>query len=300
MNPSSEIATSAIEFLNNVETVADKIISELPTMFDSEVMEVRQQARTFGWVSWRIECACDAEILKRESKRRGRGVKDLEGSGVDAAVKKHAAEIGVEPRTVYRNAELHQTYFNSDSAVRNKLVSGGLEHLREKDFYIAAMTTDDPWGTIEEFAKAKADNPCFSTRDAWRRLKERAAPPLDSTVPALCDQADVLEAWEEFQTTCRKMISVAPRLQNLINGYLEEIQYELTMPPQTVEETIYELIRQGYDECDQIAARMKRDRIYVAVWLNRLTEVGKVESFEKERAPGARGQARTGYREIID
>jgi hypothetical protein len=298
--PSNRIAWSAIQFLNDVEAVADNVISELPNMVDEEVMQIRQQARTFGWVSWRIECACDSEILNRESMRRGRGVKDLEERGVDAAVRKHAAEIGVEPRTVYRNAELHQTYFNSDSAVRNKLVNGGLEHLREKDFYIAAMTTDDPWATIEEFAKEKANNPCFSTRDAWRMVKEDKTPPLDDTVSALCDEAEVIEAWEALQVAFHNMITAAPRLQNLIKGYEEEVKYELSMPSQSVEQVIFELLTQGYDEIDQIAPRMKRDRIYVAVWLNRLCEVGKLESFEKERAPGARGAARTGYREIID
>ena len=94
------------------------------------------------------------------------------------------------------------------------------------------------------------------------------------------------------------MISVAPRLQNLINGYQEEIQYELSMPSQTIEQTIMELLIQGWDEVDMIAARLKRDRIHVAVWLNRLVEIGRLMSFEKERAPGARGAARTGYREI--
>jgi hypothetical protein len=295
-NPSQRIASSAIQFFNKAESAADKIISELPDMADEEVLEVRQQARAFGRVSWRIECACDAEILNRESQRRGRGVRDTEARGVDAAVKKHAAELGIEPRTIYSNAAVHQTFFNSVSANRNKAENGGLDDLEDKEYYRAALSTDDPHATIEKFARAKAENPTFSTRDAWRMIKEEKTPRLDETIPALCDQPDVVAAWAEFQTACRKMITMAPRLQNLINGYLEEVQYELTMPPQTVEQTIFELIRQGYDEADQIASRMKRDRIYVVVWLNRLCEIGKLEDFEKDRAPGARGQARTGYR----
>jgi len=299
-HPSRRIATSAVAFFNKVEATADQIISELPGMEDMEVLEIRMQARTFGRVAWRVECACDAEILNRESQRRGRGVRDSEGRGVDAAVKKHALEIGVHPRMIYDNAAIHKTFFNSASASRNKDLAGALDDLQDRDFYRAAMATDDPHGTIERFAQEKLKNPCFSTRDAWRLIKEEKTPPLDSTVPALCDEPDVIAAWEEFQTACRKLISVAPRLQNLIGGYLEEIQYELTLPSQTVEEVIFDLLAQGYDEADQIAVRMKRDRIYVIVWLNRLCEVGKLESFEKERAPGARGQARTGYREITD
>jgi hypothetical protein len=298
LNPSSQIASSAIQFFNNVESGADQLISALPNMADEQVWQLRVQARVYGRVSWRIECACDAEIMNRESVRRGRGVRDTEERGVTAAVIKHAAELGVAPKTIFRNASVHKTFFNSDSAVTNKEKNGSLDILEEKDFYLAALATDDPWATIEKYAQEKLKNPFFSTRDAWRMTKEDKTPPLDETVPALCDQEDVLAAWEELQIAFRKMVSAAPRLQNLIGGYREEIQYELTLPSQTVEETIYELIRQGYDEADQIAARMKRDRIYVQVWLNRLCEIGKLGSFEKERAPGARGQARTGYREI--
>jgi hypothetical protein len=298
LNPSRRIASSAIRFFNKVESAADKIISELPDMADEEVLEVRQQAKALGRAAWRIECACDAEILNRESQRRGQGVKDLEGRGVDAAVKKHAAEIGVTPMTIYRNAAVHKTFFNSNSAVRNKQDNGGLDELEEKDFYLAAMATDDPHATIEKFARAKAENPFFSTRDAWRMIKEEKTPRLDETVLALCDQPNVVSAWNDFQAACRKLVKAAGRLQSLVNGYLEEIHYELTMPSQTVERVIFDLIEQGYDEADQIAIRMKRDRIHVIVWLNRLCELGKLESFEKERAPGARGQARTGYRKV--
>jgi len=294
----SRIAASAIDFFNKVEATADQIIAELPSMDDEAVMEIRQQARTFGRVAWRIECACDAVILQRESRRRGRGVKDTEGKGIDAAVKRHALEIGVDPRTIYSNAAVHHTFFNSESAFRNKTEKGSMDILEDKAFFQAAMSTDDPHATLERFAQEKLKNPFFSTRDAWRMTKEDKTPPLDTTVPALCDQPEVVDAWSDFQAICRKLITVAPRLQGLINGYLEEVQYELTLPSQTVEQTIYDLIQQGYDEADQIAERMKRDRIHVITWLNRLCEIGKLESFEKERAPGARGQARTGYREI--
>lgn len=299
-NPSNQIASSAIGFFNNVEETANRIISGLPGMDDERVLEIRQQVETLGYMSWRVECACDAEVARRSQPRAARGRYDLEGQQVAKAVRDYAQICGAAVRTVYENASIHEMFFSSASARTREIENGGLCHLREKEYYRAALYTDDPWATVEKFARAKADNIYFSTRDAWRMNKEDKAPPLDETVPALCDQPEVVAAWEELQLAFRKMISVAPRLQNLINGYAEEVQYELSMPPQTIEQTIYELIQQGYDECDQIAARMKRDRIYVAVWLNRLSEVGKLESFEKERAPGARGQARTGYREIID
>jgi hypothetical protein len=295
--PSQAIASTAIGFFNSVEAMADRLISELPETADDRVLEIRQQVESLGYMSWRVECACDAEVARRSQPRGARGRYDLEGQQVARAVQEYADLCAVSPKLVYENAGIHETFFSSLGAKTREIENGSLQHLRQKEFYRLAYHTDDPWGTIEKFARQKSDNPYFSTRDARRMLEEEKTPPLDTTVPALCDDPEVTAAWEGFQVACRQMITAAPRLQNLINGYVEEIQYELTLPPQTVEVTIYELLRQGYDECDQIAARMKRDRIYVQVWLNRLCEVGKLESFEKERAPGARGQARTGYRE---
>lgn len=297
INPSRRIASSAIHFFNETEATAHQLMSALSDKPDEEVWEIRRRARTFGRMAWRIECACDAVIMDRESGRRGR-LKAEEGKGVDAAVKKHAAEIGVHPQTIYQNAAIHKTFFATSGATSSEGVNGSLDALEDREFYRAAMSTGDPHATIEKFAQEKLKNPSFSTRDAWRDVKEKKAPPLDETVPALCDEPEVAAAWEEFQNACGKLVTAAPRLNGLVGGYLEEIQYELTLPPQTVEQTIFDLLIQGYDEADHIAARMKRDRIHVIVWLNRLCEIGRLESFEKERAPGARGAARTGYRAI--
>lgn len=298
-NP-SPIAVKAIGFFNDVENVKDHVISEMPNMADDELAYVRQQAESFGMASWQIECACDATVVRRAQPRTSRGRHDVEGQKIARAVHDYANTCGVSAKEVYWNASIHETFFSSRSATTREMEDGTLHHLHAKDFYRAAICSDDPWATIEKFAKAKADNPFFSTRDAWRMTKEDKAPPLDETVPALCDEPDVVAAWEHLQIAFRRLSATAPRLDNLIKGYVEELKYELSMPSQSVEQVIFELLIQGFDEVDQIAPRMKRDRIYVQVWLNRLTEIGKIESFEKERAPGARGAARTGYREIID
>lgn len=296
-NPSTQIASAAIQFGNKLEAVIDQVIAELPNLLYEELIEVERQWANIGRGSWRVICAVHAEILNRQPAYRGR-LKDEDGRGVDAAVRKHAAERGIHPQTIYQNAAIHKTFFASSGATRNKDQYGVLDELEDREFFRAALCSDDAWGTIERFAQEKLKNPFFSTRDAWRMVKEGKTPPLDETVPALCDQPEVVEAWQQFQESCRKLMTLAPRLQGLVGGYLEEVKYELTIPSQTVKEAIFELIRQGWDEVDQIALRMRKDRIHVTVWLNRLVELGDAESFEKERAPGARGAARTGYREI--
>ena len=92
------------------------------------------------------------------------------------------------------------------------------------------------------------------------------------------------------------MKAATPRLSALLHGYLEEIQYELSLPAESIKAHLFDCIQQGIDEVDLIAPRLKRDRIHVQVWLNRMVELGELDEFEKERAPGARGAARTGYR----
>lgn len=282
----------ARRWLDSVETRTDQIIESLPGQTNEAVIEIRQQARTLGRCGWRVEIACDAEILKRASMRRGQGVKDVDRRGVQASVEDYAKANDVTPKTIYLNVQLHNTFFNSHNTVRIKAV----DILASKDFFLAALEADDPQKALTKFAQAKQANPDFSPSDARRLLKANDAPALTDVIPPLFDNPDIKAAWEQFQIAALDLKWRAPRLGALISSYLEELEYEISLPPQTIREAIDDLIRQGFDEVDMIASRLKRDRVHVQVWMRRLCEMGEYELFEKERAPGARGQARTGYR----
>lgn len=295
-NTTLATAAEGMHWLQAIEADTDRVIASLPARTDEELIDIRLASRGLGRAAWRIECAADAEIMRRLNDPRGRGRHDTEGRVIAAAVRDHADAVGVPPRTIYQNAQIHNTFFSSVGANTRRLKSGGLDHLEEKEYFRAALCAENPIEQIEEFARAKTEDPRFSTRDAWRRVQEAKTPPLDETIPALCDRADVNAAWAEFQTATAKLKAVAPRLSGLLKGYLEEIQYELSLPEQTIAQAIHDLISQGIDEADLIAERLQKDRIHVQVWLNRLCELDELESFEKERAPGARGQARIGYR----
>lgn len=286
--------TGAILYsLNQVEENKDAIIAAIPSLADEPLIELRMQAKVLGRAAWEIECAADAEILTRESRRRGRGVKDEDGAGVEAAVRKHAAAIGVTPRTIYRNAEIHRTFFNTDSAVRNKDQNGPTDILDEKEFYNAAKASDDPHATLEYFAQQKTENPFYSTRDAWRYVKELKCPPIDSPVPPLIEDPTVKAWYDNFIRIARE----APRgVNRILSHAVEEVRDYVQRASGDRLTQVLNLIREGTDEQDLIAVETCVDRIHVAVWLNRMMDEGLIASFDKPRSPGARGAARTGHR----
>lgn len=287
-------AASILHLLNQVEAAEDAIIAQLDQLPDDVLIEVRMQCKVAGRALWHIECAADAVILKRESQRRGQGVQDIEGRGVEAAVRQHAAHLGVDPRTIYENAAIHQNFFNSGGATRNKVQNGTLEHLQEKEFYRLALRSDDPHAALEKMAKQKAVNPHFSTRDARRMVYEEKTPPLDQGVPPLIEDPEIKTWYQRFAESCNS--APTPGLRRILRDVLDEVRNYVQRPSKDRHAQLLALIKEHVDELDLIAKEIAVDRIHVAVWLNRLVEDGTLVSFEKERAPGARGAARTGYK----
>ena len=198
----------------------------------------------------------------------------------EGQVEQFAKQIGIHPRRVWEYRAVYQLYQKCDRS-----------QVLDFTHYILASSAPDPIQMLEIAAEE-----CLSTKALRRLITQAKAPSLDETVPALSDDPAVTKAWEQFQQGCQAMKTATPRLSALIHGYLEEIQYELSLPAESIKAHLYDCIQQGIDEVDLIAPRLKRDRIHVQVWLNRMTELGELEEFEKERAPGARGAARTGYR----
>lgn len=293
--PQQIAAADALHWLNAIENDADRIINDLPARTDDEVLEIRMAARSLGRASWRIECAADAEIMNRVSARQGR-LKDEEGKGVHAAVLKAATAAGVDPRTVYQNASIYKTFFASESSFRNNDENGHLDILDEKAFYQAALATDDPHAALEQFAKARTEDPRFNTRDAWRMVKQAKAPDIDNDITSAIDNEQTRELWRDCKRRILTLGGRCPNLRGIIHPFIDEIEYELSRPTETIRQAIDHAIIEGYDEIDQIAQRINRNRDHVIAWMNRLEDEGEYLRFEKERAPGARGAARVGYR----
>jgi len=295
----TEPAAQTIDWMNAIDRRADQIIQALPERTEEEVLEIRNSARALGRAAWRIEAACDAAILDRVRLKGGRGKRDTEEVGVDAAVRKVAADLGVAPRTIYQNAAIHKTFFEDtpERACRS-LADGGLDHLEEKEYYKAALRSPEPLETIEHFARQKASDPNFSTGDAWKVVKGRTIPPLNAELPAIADES-VMRLWRAYIAAGEDLERAVPAASESIRYAIDDIKYIIETPAQTVQGRIISLIQnQGINELDPIAHAMSQHRDVVKVWLNRMIEDGTLTSRQQiaeERVPGARGPARTYY-----
>jgi len=162
--------------MNRLLVLPETVIQRLQLFTDEQVLQMRQYAREWGQKAWLLECACDAEIKRRDKLRGGRGNKDIAGVGCVAAIDQAARDAGVSRRTIYRNAEIYETFFeeNDDKTIvraDNSLL------LDDKQYYKEALNAPDPHVALEAMAERKADNPYYSTRDAREdveRLKFQA------------------------------------------------------------------------------------------------------------------------------
>lgn len=202
----------------------------------------------------------------------------------EQSVEKFAESVGVHPRRVY---EYRAVYL---------LASKFRERPPNLDFthWIVASGADDPVAVIEEAAETS-----LSVRGLKKLIAERTAPPTSSTLPAIADNPQVAAAWQQFRAACHTLSHIAPITATAINYALEEVQYALEIPEQTVAERIIHCIGElGLTELDPIAQTLGEHRDRVRVWLSRMVESGQLTSRRQEideRAPGARGPARVYY-----
>ncbi len=239
--------------------------------------------------SWEdhVQAWTDAELTVTEFRWRQAAIANsLTTHYGEGQVEQFARQIGIHPNRVWE-------YRTAYRLLLEKHDRSGFSDNLEFTHFLLASSAPDPIKMLEIAAEE-----CLSTKALRRLITQAKAPSLDEVIPALSDDPQVTSAWEQFQAGCQAMRQAAPRLSALIHGYLEEIQYELSLPADSIKSHLFDCIQQGIDEVDLIAPRLKRDRIHVQVWLNRMVELGELDEFEKERTPGARGAARTGYRTV--
>lgn len=287
----AEDGNDFVDWLKRVEASEDECIAQLPGLDDKKLLQVRMHCKATGRSLWHIECAADAEILKRASAPLGRGVRDVKGIGKKAAIAKRAEEIGVDPATIYQNADIHNTFFSgcADTTAKAKY-----EDLDEKEFFRLALRADDSQAAIVAIAEKKAADPNFTTKDARTDVYAIKTPSLDSPVPPLIEDESVKEWYEQFVL----VVDTAPGegLRRILSGAIEEVRDFVQRPVWSRMKQLLLLIDENVDELDLIAADTGKNRVYVGVWLNRMQQDDLITEFEKERAPGARGAARTGYK----
>lgn len=202
----------------------------------------------------------------------------------EQSIKRFAESVGVHERRIYEYRAAYQ------------LATQFAERPPNLDFthWIVASAAPDPVAVIEEAAETS-----LSVRGLKKLIAERTAPPTSSTLPAIADNPQVAAAWQQFRTACHTLSHIAPITATAINYALEEVQYALEIPEQTVAERIIHCIGElGLTELDPIAQTLGEHRDRVRVWLSRMVEGGQLTSRRQEideRAPGARGPARVYY-----
>jgi len=181
--------------MNRLLVVPDDVMQRLRLFTDDQVIQMRQYAREWGLKAWLLECACDAEIKRRDKIRNGRGNKDIDGNGRVAAIDQAAKDAGVSRRTIYQNAQIYETFFEEKSG-KNVAGACNVLLLDDKEYYARALTAPNPHAALEAMAERKADNPYYSTRDAREdveRLKFQAKTErLAELIAAAPEQAALL------------------------------------------------------------------------------------------------------------
>jgi|GEM_PF-981964 len=168
--------------LNIIEAKSESVIALLPTMTDEQVKMTHTYAQEVGKAAWRVECAANAEILKRVQQRAWQ----RNGDGVVATLASVAYDLGVSPRTMYQDAQIHNSFFERTCSEN---IARACNVLQDKQFYKVALASDNPRQTLEVLTDRKAANPFYTASEAYqdmKREKQKARDDvLNEAAPAL-------------------------------------------------------------------------------------------------------------------
>lgn len=160
-------AANVLQLCHTLEDIRDDFINVLPRLDDEVVIQVKMGARAVSVWAWVVECACDAEMFARtEAAKRGPKVAVAEENLEDGKLKaagQQAYQDGKSVRTVYRNAQIFNTFGLEFIATHGK-------ELPDKGFWITALDAPDPHEAIEVFAEKKSENPFMEVKDAQREI----------------------------------------------------------------------------------------------------------------------------------
>jgi hypothetical protein len=179
MDDTDSRPSSAISFPHAVTSllVADKllhyeqgVVLSLQSQTEKEILETRGKAKLAGKLAWRLEAACDAEVISRANNVRGHNFRSgASAHGVMFAAKRQAKKVGCTPAVVFQNARIYRLIQEVEGA--NSENSTELQLLDEKGFFIAALSAANPHKAVLIFAQRKATLKRFRVTDAQRLLE---------------------------------------------------------------------------------------------------------------------------------
>lgn len=162
--------TTILRNIDKLSSVTQTIIDQIPTQSEDERLKTRQKSKLLGKTAWRIECACDAEEVDSCVRLKGgRGVRDSEGKGFSAALRRRAKAIGITPNCIQTNARIHRLIESSETVNSEK--SSLMSVLDEKGYYHAALSCVNPEETLVLLANHKRLMSRFRVTDAFRLVE---------------------------------------------------------------------------------------------------------------------------------
>jgi len=279
---STALAAPIQNFTNRIENGLELYIQNLEHLEDDDLLAVRGDARALAKFGWRLECAADAELVRRRDPQS-----HLSGRRNHQSVRQLCAETGESARTIYRNAAIHRTFFSGTNVTAHA-------NLEDKSYYIAALESSKPQDALEYFSIQKAKDSSYSPMQALQHIRGGRQIEPDVEVPLFLETNDQQQAFDEWVRTTKKLLAIVPRWKWL-SGWIEEAMHEATRPSDTWRERILEKISVGFNSVDLLAGELAIDRTRMQVLLNRLCEDGTLKACEAPRNPGSRGPVKIVY-----
>lgn len=282
--------SSLFNYLNGLEEFEGTILSLLRFASEDEIKQTRNYALAMGSTGWRLVCACDALLLSVDPAKPG--VVDLNGTGRMAAAKERAKELGCEPWTIRRNAQIFNTFFKDD------LLLNVQQQLEEKGYFEAALRARHPKKALRAIAKEKEKSASFTVRDAFRLVKETKVSGSSLGLSSSVDYLDpnfknfLLEL--ETSLTSYKNRCTRPEFAARIETMIKVTKHER----ERTESSDYESVRQQIDEgcctAEEIAEEVYLSNAEVKAIFNKIIE--KEPDAYEWRAIGANTEMARGSR----
>jgi hypothetical protein len=141
---------------NVLDEFEREIVKAIPSLNDVQLVDGISRCEELGKSAWRMRAAFAVEVANRaERMTGGRGVKDLEGRGINAALAFVAGKAGVEVRTIIEDRKIAETF--GSKTTESAFIRLSRDHFR------VALYAPDPHKAIEEAAE-RIDEPGFSAR----------------------------------------------------------------------------------------------------------------------------------------
>lgn len=240
--PSSALSFPAATLLSHAARLTQielDVISKLPGLDIDQVLQTRANSKLLSETAWRIECACDAQIIASARNMRNTGrAGDREGLGKMSAVRRQSKKAGCTPQTIFKNAQIFRLIQQAESA--NPEMTTSLRILNERKYFVAALTAADPLSALYLFIEKKKTLSRFRTTDAERLLEREgltkkavlssAISNARDSIPELSTRAAELEHIEQTMELIRGQIDkcTSPEIVRVHESYIEDLRDYMT------------------------------------------------------------------------